>query len=70
MSDPQFAYMEAHIFNIYTIYYYLDRSPQLGYEGEETIYHKDIVKFLNRSEIKATIKEYAHEYGMEAVEVI
>ncbi len=70
MSDPQFAYMEAHIFNIYTIYYYLDRSPQLGYEGPETIYHKDIVKFLNRSEIKATIKEYAHEYGMEAVEVI
>ena len=70
VSDPQFALMEAHIFNIYTIYYYLDKSPQLGYEGTETIYHKDIVKFLNRTEVKAMIDEYAHEYGMEALEVI
>ena len=69
-SDAQFLLMESHIFNIYTIYYYLDKSPQLGYEGPETIYHKDIVKFLNRSEVKALIDEYAHEYGMEAVEVI
>ena len=70
VSDPQFALMEAHIFNIYTIYYYLDKSPQLGYEGTETIYHKDIVKFLNRTEVKTMIENYAHEYGMEVVDVI
>ena len=69
-SDAQFPLMESHIFNIYSIYYHLDKSPQLGYEGPETIYHKDIVKFLNRSEVKALIDEYAYEYGMEAMEVM
>ena len=68
--DPKFMLMEAHIFNLYSIYYYLDRSPQLGYEGPETLYHRDLVKFLNRKEVKATIEAYAHEYGMEAVEVM
>ena len=68
--DPQFALMEAHIFNIYSIYYYLDRSPQLGYDAPETAYHRDMVKFLNRKEVKATIAAYAHEYGMEVVEVM
>ena len=68
--DPQFALMEAHIFNLYGIYYNLDRSPQLGYAGPETAYHRDLVKFLNRKEVKATIENYAHEYGMEVVEVI
>ena len=68
--DPQFALMEAHIFNIYSIYYYLDRSPQLGYDAPETAYHRDMVKFLNRKEVKATIAAYANEYGMEVVEVM
>jgi hypothetical protein len=68
--DPHFALMEAHIFNIYSIYYYLDHSPQLGYEAPETLYHRDMVRFLNRPEVKATIRAYANEYGMEAVEVI
>ena len=68
--DPKFALMEAHIFNIYSVYYYLDRSPQLGYDGAETLYHKDMVRYLNRPEVKSTIKNYAHEYGMEVVEVI
>ena len=68
--DPKLALLEAHIFNIYSIYYYLDFSPQLGYEGPETLYHRDMVKFLNRKEVKAMIQAYAHEYGMEPVEVI
>jgi hypothetical protein len=70
MKDTQFALMEPHIFNIYTIYYYLDRSPQLGYEGPETLYHRDIVKFLSRPEVKAMIESYAHEYGMEVLEIM
>ena len=70
MKDTQFALMEPHIFNIYTIYYYLDRSPQLGYEGPETLYHRDIVKFLSRPEVKAMIENYAHEYGMEVLEIM
>ncbi len=68
--DPKFALMEAHIFNIYTIYYYLDRSPQLGYDAPETAYHRDMVRYLNRPEVKATIRAYANEYGMEVVEVM
>ena len=68
--DPKFALMEAHIFNIYSIYYYLDRSPQLGYAGPETAYHRDMVRYLNRPEVKATIAAYANEYGMEVVEVM
>ena len=68
--DPKLALLEAHIFNIYSIYYYLDFSPQLGYDGPETLYHRDMVKFLNRKEVKAMIQAYAHEYGMEPVEVI
>ena len=68
--DPKFGLLEAHIFNIYSIYYYLDRSPQLGYEGPEALYHKEMVKFLNRKEVKAMIQTYANEYGMEVLEVI
>ena len=70
VKDPHFPLMESHIFNIYSIYYYLDRSPQLGYEGPETVYHRDIVNFLNRPEVWSTIESYANEYGMEVINVI
>jgi tetratricopeptide (TPR) repeat protein len=68
--DPKFALMEAHIFNLYSIYYYLDRSPQLGYDGPEALYHRDLVKYLNRREVRDVIESYAHEYGMEVLEVM
>ena len=68
--DQQIMLMEAHIFNLYSIYYYLDRSPQLGYEGPETLYHRDLVKYLNRREVREIIENYAYEYGMEVIEVI
>jgi hypothetical protein len=67
--DVHFALMESHIFNIYSIYYHLDKSF-MGYGAGETPYHRAIVKFLNRPEVKSLIETYAHEYGMEAVEVI
>ena len=67
--DQQMMLLEAHIFNIYSIYYYLDRSPQLGYNGPEALYHRDMVRYLNRREVREVIEAYAHEYGMEVLEV-
>ena len=61
VRDTQFALMEPHIFNLYEIYYSLDRS--------DTIYHKDLVKFLNRSEVRAVVEAYAEEYGFEVIAV-
>lgn len=62
-KDTQFALMESHIFNAYKIYYYFDYLA-------DTKYHKDLVKFLTRPEVKAVIEAYAHEYGMEVIDII
>ena len=67
--DQLMMLLEAHIFNIYSIYYYLDRSPQLGYNGPEALYHRDLVRYLNRREVREVIEAYAYEYGMEVLEV-
>ena len=69
-SDPQFALMESHIFNVYSIYYQFDMTALPDYSGPEPAYHKAIVSFLNRPEIKRLIAEKANRYGLEAIEVI